>query len=70
MKDQSYKDEVASYDDDELNDAIAWTEIEVADLAGYELAEKFDCPSYDLECLRENLNLLKAEKNRREGSAV
>jgi len=70
MKDQAYEDEVASYDDAELDEAIYDAEAEIEDLAGYELAKNFDRPSYDLESAKIRLVTLKAEKNRREGSAV
>ena len=60
-----YEVEVRDYTAAELDDAIAWTEIEVAELAEYELAQKLG-RTHDLECLTENLKTLKAEKNRRE----
>jgi hypothetical protein len=70
MKDQAYEDEVAAYSDDELNEAIYDAEAEIEDLAGYELAKKFDCPSYDLESAKIRLVTLRAKKNRREVSPV
>jgi hypothetical protein len=53
-----YEIEIQSYTDAELDDTIAWTEVEVKELSS-------DGDTYDLESLTINLNLLKAERARR-----
>jgi hypothetical protein len=58
-----YEVEIREYTADELDDAIAWTEIEVADMSK-------DGATYDLESLKINLNMLKSEKDRRAARAL
>jgi hypothetical protein len=53
-----YETEIKGYSVGELDNAIAWTEFEVADMSK-------DGATYDLESLTINLGLLKAERLRR-----
>ena len=61
----AYEDEVAAYDDGELNEAIYDAEAEKADIES-------DGDTYvdDYESLKIRLKILKAEKDRREVPAV